>query len=125
MVKQLREDTQLPMMECKKALTDAGGDVEAAKTALREAGKKFMGSRQDRATEEGRIAIYTDLEGGVGAIIELQVESAPVTVNEEVIALANDLAKQLATGPGAGSPEELWSQQAPSQAGKTLDQWKD
>jgi elongation factor Ts len=125
MVKQLREDTQLPMMECKKALTEAGGDVEAAKTALREAGKKFMGSRQDRATEEGRIAIYTDLEGGVGAIIELQVESAPVTVNEEVIALANDLAKQLATGPGAGSPEELWSQQAPSQAGKTLDQWKD
>lgn len=125
LVKALRDDTQLPMMECKKALQDADGDVEAAKQALRESGKKFMGTRQDRSTEEGRIAIYTSLDPGAGAIIELQVESAPVTKNEEVIQLANDLAQQLATGPGAASAEELWAQPSPSQSGVTLEEQRD
>jgi elongation factor Ts len=58
-------------------------------------------------------------------MIELQVESAPVTKNDEVIQLANDLAKQLATGPGAKTPEELWKQPAPSRKGVTLQEWKD
>ncbi len=58
-------------------------------------------------------------------MIELQVESAPVAKHEDVIALANDLAKQLATGPGAKTPEELWKQPAPSRKGTTLQQWKD
>ena len=58
-------------------------------------------------------------------MIELQVESAPVAKHEDVIALANDLAKQLATGPGAKTPEELWKQPAPSRKGMTLQQWKD
>src|SRR4030065_739731 len=110
LVKRLRDETQLPMMECKKALQQAGGDMELAKRKLREAGKKFMGGRLDRRTEEGRIAIFGSLKPGVGAMIELQVESAPVAANDEVIALANDLARQLATGPGAESAEKLWSQ---------------
>jgi elongation factor Ts len=113
------------MMECKKALQQSGGDFEMAKQKLREAGKKFMGTRQDRTTEEGRIAVYTSLKPGVGAMIELQVESAPVAKNEDVIALANDLAKQLATGPGAKTPDELWKQPAPSRKGVTLQEWKD
>jgi elongation factor Ts len=58
-------------------------------------------------------------------MIELQVESAPVASNEEVVALANDLAKQLATGPGAKTADELWDQPSPSQAGKTLREVKD
>ena len=124
-VMKLRDETGLPMMECKKALQEAGGDFEAAKQRLREAGKKFMGTRQDRSTEEGRIAVYTRLQPGVGAMIELQVESAPVTKNEEVIQLANDLAQQLATGPGVKTPEELWKQPAPSRKGVTLQEWKD
>jgi len=53
MVKQLRDETRLPMMECKKALNEAGGDMEVAKQTLRESGKKFMGKRQDRTTDEG------------------------------------------------------------------------
>jgi elongation factor Ts len=121
----LRDETGLPMMECKKALQEAGGDFELAKQKLRETGKKFMGTRQDRSTEEGRIAVYTSLQPGAGAMIELQVESAPVAKNEEVISLANDLAKQLATGPGAKTPEELWKQPAPSRKGITLQEWKD
>ena len=124
-VMKLRDETGLPMMECKKALQEAGGDFEAAKQKLRETGKKFMGTRQDRSTEEGRIAIYSSLKPGVGAMIELQVESAPVAKNEAVIQLANDLAKQLATGPGAKTPDELWKQPAPSRGGVTLGDWKD
>ncbi len=125
LVKRLRDETQLPMMECKRALQEVGGDMEAAKRKLREAGLKFMGGRQDRATEEGRIAIYTSLEPGLGAMIELQVESAPVASNEEVVALVNDLAQQLATGPGAKTADELWAQEAPSRKGTTFKEWKD
>lgn len=124
-VMKLRDETGLPMMECKKALQDSSGDFESAKQRLREAGKKFMGTRQDRSTEEGRIAVYTSLKPGAGAMIELQVESASVAKNDEVIALANDLAKQLATGPGAKTPDDLWKQPAPSRKGKTLQDWKD
>ena len=125
MVKQLRDDTQLPMMECKKALNESGGDLEAAKKNLREAGKKFMGKRQDRATNEGRLGVYASVDGKVGAIVELQCESAPVSTNEDFVQLASDLAQQLATGPGAGSAEELWSQPSPSMNGSTLEEQRD
>jgi elongation factor Ts len=125
MVKELREQTQLPMMKCKKALQDAGGDMEAAKETLRKEGETFIDGRGDRTTEEGRIAIYTCVENGPGAMIELQVESAPVAANVDVIALANDLAKQLATGPGAKTPDELWEQPSPSKPGQTLRQVRD
>jgi elongation factor Ts len=125
MVMKLRDETGLPMMECKKALTEADGDFELAKQKVRESGKKIMSIRQDRSTEEGRIAVFTSLKPGVGAIVELQVESAPVAKHEDIIALANDLAKQLATGPGAKTPEELWKQPAPSRKGTTLQQWKE
>jgi elongation factor Ts len=125
MVMKLRDETGLPMMECKKALTEAKGDFDLAKQKVRESGKKIMAIRADRSTEEGRIAVYTSLKPGVGAMIELQVESAPVAKHEDVIALANDMAKQLATGPGAKTPEELWAQPAPSRKGLTLQQWKD
>lgn len=125
MVKKLRDETQLPMMECKKALNDSGGDMEAAKQALRESGKKFMGKRQDRTTEEGRIGVYSSVADGVGAIIELQCESAPVANNEEFVQLASDLAQQLATGPGANNAEELWSQPSPSKDGMSLEDQRD
>ena len=125
MVMKLRDETGLPMMECKKALQETGGDFELAKQKARESGKKIMAMRQDRSTEEGRMAAYATLKPPVGAMIELQVESAPVAKHEDVIALANDLAKQLATGPGAKTPEELWKQPAPSRKGTTLQQWKD
>lgn len=125
MVKKLRDDTQLPMMECKRALAECDGDMEAAKRKLREAGKQFMGKRQDRTTEEGRIGTYTRVSDGVGAMVELQCESAPVSTNDEFIQLTNDLAEQLATGPGAATPEELWSQPSPSKKGSTLEDQRD
>ncbi|MCI0493142.1 MAG: translation elongation factor Ts [Planctomycetes bacterium] len=125
MVMRLREKTQLPMMDCKKALQETGGDEEVALRKLRESGKKIMAMRQDRSTEEGRFAIFTSLQPGVGALVELQVESSPVANSAEVIQFANDLAKQLATGPGAKMPDDLWKQEAPSRKGVTFQEWKD
>jgi len=124
-VKALREATGLPMMDCKKALVETGGDQEKAKEALRKAGKKMEEKQAGRATKAGRIAVYTDWDAGVGAIVEIKCETAPVANNPEFIQLANDLATQLATGPGAGSPEELLSQPSPSKAPATLKEQYD
>jgi elongation factor Ts len=125
LVKELRDETGLPMMDCKKALEEAGGDKALATQKLRESGKKLMSIRSDRATNEGRIGVYTSVGGKVGAMVELQCESAPVAGNTDFIQLANDLAKQLATGPGAKTPDELWDQPSPSRKGQTLRDQKD
>jgi elongation factor Ts len=124
-VMSLRDKTGLPMMECKKALTEANGNVEAAIEALRIAGKKTGSIRSDRETSSGRIAVHTDWQAGVGAMIELQCESAPVANSPEFAQYAKDLAKQLAIGPGAKTPEELLKQPAPGKAGTTLGDVKD
>lgn len=124
-VKALREQTGLPMMECKKALTECDGDQDAAVKWLRERGAQVLSKRQDRETAFGRFGLYTSLEPGVGAMVELKCESAPVTQHEEFIGLANDLAQQLATGPGASTPEELLAQPSPSKEGMTLAEQKD
>jgi elongation factor Ts len=124
-VKALRDKTQLPMMDCKKALEESGGDEQAAIRHLREQGKKIMGARTDRATEEGRLAIYTSMQPGVGAMIELQCESAQVAGQDGFAQLANDLALQLATGPGAKTAEELLAQPSPSRKGITLQEQMD
>jgi elongation factor Ts len=119
-VKSLRERTGLPMMDCKKALTEAGGDLDKAVELLRKAGGKMMEKRAGRATTSGRIAIYLAPDAKVGTMIDLRCESAPVASNEQFVQLANDLAQQLATGPGAASPEALLAQPSPSKAAPTL-----
>ena len=121
-VRTLRERTGLPMMDCKKALQDAGGDADKAVESLRKAGAKMMEKRAGRSTTSGRIAIYVSPEATVGTMIDLRCESAPVATNDQFVQLANDLARQLATGPGAASPEELLAQQSPSQPGSSLKQ---
>ncbi len=124
-VKALREKTNLPMMECKKALEVSSGDESAAIDWLRKQGKKTMESRGGRETSAGRIAMYLDPAKNVGAMIELRCESAPVANNDEFIALTGNLAKQLATGPGAKTPDELWTQPSPGKPGRTLGEEKD
>jgi elongation factor Ts len=121
-VKALREKTGLPMMDCKKALEEAGGDAEAAVELLRKAGKKTMEKRADRETAFGRLAVFSRFEAKVGTIIDLRCESAPVATHEEFIALANGLAEQLALGSGAATPEDLLAQPSPNMPGKTLAQ---
>ncbi|MDR2762942.1 MAG: translation elongation factor Ts [Planctomycetaceae bacterium] len=125
-VKALRDKTGLPMMDCKKALTEANGNEEAAIEILRAAGAKTMAGRTDRTTQEGRIVVFKDTKKNITAIIELLCESEPVSNNADFELLANALAEQLATGPGASTPEELLAQQFPNKpAGVTLQKFFD
>lgn len=124
-VMSLRGKTGLPMMDCKRALAETGGDEDKAMEWLRKQGIKTKESRIDRATEAGRISVYADLAGGVGAMIELKCESAPVANSPEFRQFANDLAKQLATGKGAKTADELLAQPSLTLAGKTLGEQKD
>ena len=121
----LREKTGLPMMECKKALAECGGDTEQAVEWLRKQGVKTQAMRADRETSMGRLAVYTDLEKGVGALVELKCESAPVAGSPDFKDFVNDIAKTLAIGSGASSPEELLSQKSQAHPDKTLGEIKD
>jgi elongation factor Ts len=119
-VKSLRDKTGLPMMKCKEALQATEGDEQAAIKWLREDNIKVQESRLGRATAFGRMGLYVDWDAGVGALVELLCESAPVAANDEFVALASDIAKQLAVGPGAASADELLDQPSPSKSGQTL-----
>jgi len=119
-VKALRDQTGLPMMDCKRALTEAGGDGAKAVDLLRKAGKKTMEKRAGRETAAGRIFVHASLDPGVGAMVELRCESAPVASNDEFVGLGRALLQQLAGGPGASTPEELLGQPSPAQSGRTL-----
>ena len=121
----LREKTGLPMMECKKALTECGGDTDQAVEWLRKQGVKTQAMRADRETSMGRLAVYTDLEKGVGALVELKCESAPVAGSPDFKDFVNDIAKTLALGSGASSPDELLSQKSQAHPDKTLGELKD
>ena len=124
-VKALREKTGLPMMDCKQALAECNGDAEAAIRWLRERGAQVLNKRADRETAFGRFGIFASFDPPVGAMVELKCESNPVAQNQEVIQLANDLARQLATGPGAQTADELLDQPSPSKPEATLREQKD
>jgi len=96
MVKSLRERSGLPMMDCKKALTEAGGDEEGAMEILRKSGAAAAEKRAGRAMAEGRVGGYVDREKGVGALVEVQCETAPVSNNPDFIDLVAKIAKHAA-----------------------------
>lgn len=120
MVKDLREKTDLPMMECKQALAECDGDIEAALEWLRKKHKGKMAERADRTTGEGRIGVYIDDARRVGALIGLQCETAPVAKNELFVNLANDIAKRVAVGSEA-SPDPEAIRKDPEVDGKFTD----
>ncbi len=124
-VKALRERTGLPMMDCKQALTESGGDPDQAVDWLRKRGAQVASKRAGRETTFGRFGIYNSIDPGVGAMVELKCESAPVTQNDEFIQLANDLAQQLALGSAISNGEELLDQPSPSKSGSTLREQRD
>src|SRR5438309_2278702 len=102
----LRGRTMLPMMECKKALVEAGGDMEKAVDLLRSRFKNAVDKGKDRETGEGRIAVFVDNAKKVGALLEMRCESAPVAKSEHFIALANALVQE-AVAQGTDTVEAL------------------
>ncbi len=120
-----RDKTGLPMMECKKALLECGGNTAEAVEWLRRQGVKTQAMRADRETSTGRLAVYADPAKNVGTIIELKCESAPVANSQDFKALAEDIATTLALGPGAKTPAELLAQKSHAHPDKTLAEIKD
>ena len=108
MVKALRAKTDQPMMACKKALTEAGGDEEKAVNILRKKGLTGMAKRADRTTKEGLVASYIHHNAKVGALVELNCETDFVARGEAFAQLVADLAIHVcAAAPLAGTVEDL------------------
>jgi elongation factor Ts len=101
LVKQLREKTSASMMECKKALVEAQGNLETAETLLRKKGITKAEGKADRATKEGVIASYIHLAGRVGVLIEVNCETDFVAKNESFGTFVKDLTLHIA----ASSPK--------------------
>jgi elongation factor Ts len=118
-VKKLRDRTNMPMMDCKSALTEAGGDMDKAVEILRKRHKGLADKKGERETAEGRIGVYIAPDQTVGALLELRCESAPSAKNEMFVKLANDLAKQAAL-KGAGTVAELLAQPFVDEPSKTV-----
>jgi len=117
-VKTLRDRTNLPMMECKSALTEASGDMEKAVEILRKKFKDAQDKRAGREAAEGRVAVYIDDVKKVASIVEMRCESAPTAKNEMFVDMANDIARHVALHPAA-SVEDLLAQ--PLAGGKTVN----
>ncbi len=97
MVKELREKTDAPMMECKKALTEAGGDLAKAEEILRvKLGNKAT-KAATRIAAEGVVGMYVAADGQLGAVVEVNSETDFVAKNDEFIALAKGCAELVAT----------------------------
>lgn len=95
-VMKLRNRTGAPMMDCKAALTEAGGDEEKAVDILRKKSAGIQAKKADRETAEGRIGVFIDSDKKVGAIVEMRCESAPVVKSDQFVALTQQVAKQVA-----------------------------
>jgi len=100
LVKELRELTGAGMMDCKRALQETGGDIEAARTLLRERGMAQAGKRADRATSEGVVGAI--VQDGVGSIAGVGCETEPVSRNDEFQAFAQKVLEAVhENGPDA------------------------
>ena len=96
MVKELRERTSAGMMDCKKALVESDGDMEKAIEWLREKGLSQAAKKASRIAAEGVVAQYTNEEGTIGAIVEVNCETDFVAKTDNFINFANKVAKQVA-----------------------------
>ena len=96
LVKELRERTGAGFMDCKRALTDADGDVEKATAILREKGLAAAAKKADREAREGLVSSYIHTGGRVGVLIEVNCETDFVARTDEFQKLVRDLAVQVA-----------------------------
>ena len=108
LVKELRDQTQAPMMDCKRALQDTNGDIEAAKRLLRERGMASAEKRAGRITTEGKVGYRVADEGKRGTMVAIGCETEPVSNNDEFLAFAKKVLEAVeADGPdAAGSLDE-------------------
>ncbi|MBF6022921.1 translation elongation factor Ts [Lysobacter niastensis] len=117
LVKELRERTGAGMMECKKALTENNGDIDAAAEWLRKSGLAKADKKADRVAAEGRVAVAQN--GGKAVLVEINSETDFVAKDENFLAFANAVA-QAALASGATDVETLKAAKLPS--GETVEE---
>lgn len=107
-VKTLRDQTGISVMQCKKALEEAGGDMEKAQVILRKKSGELAAKKGDRTFNSGTVQAYIHANGSVGAIVELNCETDFVANNDGFKTLARDIAMHVtATNPKFISKEEI------------------
>ncbi|MFA5863682.1 MAG: translation elongation factor Ts [Phycisphaerae bacterium] len=121
LVKELRERTQLPMMDCKKALAQTDGDITKAEDFLRKSGAMAAASKLGRETAEGRVATYISDCSCCGAILQVRCETSPVANNDIFQSMCKKIAQHVA-GLDAmpDSAEKLVSQKLTCDANQTV-----
>jgi len=96
LVKELREKTNAGMMDCKRALAEASGDLAAAEEILRKKGIASAGKRSSREAKEGTVASYIHLQGKVGVLVEINCETDFVAKNETFREFVKDVTLHIA-----------------------------
>jgi len=120
LVKELRERTGSGMMECKRALQDTNGDIEAAIEEMRKAGLAKAGKKGDRTAAEGRIILRNSEDGNQAVIIEVNCETDFVTKGDDFQNFANQVADR-AIDAGVSDLESLLATPLTSNGGTTID----
>ena len=110
LVKKLREKTNAGFMDCKRALEEAGGDLEKAETILRTKGIASAGRKASRATKEGIVASYIHLQGKVGVLVEVNCETDFVAKNENFREFVKDITLHVA----AAQPQYVSREEVPA-----------
>ena len=98
-IKTLREETGAPMLDCRAALQNAGGDYESAKKKLLEAGVSKVAKKADRTVKEGLVGSYIHVGGKIGVLVEINCETDFVARNERFSELVRDVAMHVAAMP--------------------------
>jgi elongation factor Ts len=110
LVKKLRDLTGAGFMECKAALTEANGDIEAATTLLRKRGLASAAKRAGRTTSQGSIGSYIHMGGKIGVLVEVNCESDFVARTDQFAALVKDVAMHIA----AADPKYVRREEVPA-----------
>ena len=110
MVQELRERTGAGMMDCKKALAEAGGDFAKAEDVLRKKGLSAAAKKSSRAATEGAVASYIHMGGKIGVLVEVNCETDYVARTEGFQSLVKDLAMQIA----AAAPRWVRREEVPA-----------
>jgi elongation factor Ts len=95
LIVKLREFTGAGIVDCKKALEEAGGDYEGAVGLLRKKGQKVAANKQERETKEGRVHAYIHGNGRAGALVEVLCETDFVARNEQFVQFCHDIAMHI------------------------------
>ena len=109
-IKQLREETAAGMMDVKRALEEAGGDIEGARRVLRERGQALAAKKSGRETNQGLIDAYIHFNGRVGVLVEVNCETDFVARTPEFREFAHNVALHVASAqpqPLAVAPEDI------------------